>query len=110
MPECARLITGCICGTALCAHALAHARPRSLARSLARHAVTCARRGPGVVGEQPILEPGRSFEYQSACPLFTTFGTMEGEYEMVVLDEQGEWGERFEARIGRFALRKPEQA
>lgn len=65
-------------------------------------------RGPGVVGEQPILEPGKSFEYQSACPLFTTVGTMEGEYEMVVINSQGEWGDKFEVKIGKFALRKPE--
>ncbi len=64
-------------------------------------------RGPGVVGEQPILPPGRSFSYQSACPLFTTQGTMEGSFEMVLLDDSGGWGARFEARVGRFALRAP---
>ena len=67
-------------------------------------------RGPGVVGEQPILGPGKSFEYQSACPLFTTHGTMEGEYEMVTLNEQGEWMDRIEVKIGRFALIKPDMA
>lgn len=67
-------------------------------------------RGPGVVGEQPILAPGKSFEYQSACPLYTTFGTMEGEFEMVTLNDQGEWMDRMEARIGRFALIKPDMA
>eukprot|EP00882_Tetradesmus_deserticola_P003343 GHRQ01003539.1.p1 GENE.GHRQ01003539.1~~GHRQ01003539.1.p1 ORF type:complete len:269 (+),score=123.32 GHRQ01003539.1:152-958(+) len=65
-------------------------------------------RGPGVVGEQPRLEPGQSFEYQSACPLFTTVGTMEGEYEMAVMDAQGEWVDKLEVKIGKFALRKPE--
>eukprot|EP00879_Flechtneria_rotunda_P005257 GHRR01005542.1.p1 GENE.GHRR01005542.1~~GHRR01005542.1.p1 ORF type:complete len:257 (+),score=66.84 GHRR01005542.1:129-899(+) len=67
-------------------------------------------RGPGVIGEQPILEPGKSFAYDSACPLFTTIGTMEGEFEMVLLNEKGEWGDKFLAKIGKFALRKPETA
>src|SRR5690606_21622215 len=40
-------------------------------------------RGPGVVGEQPILEPGDTFQYTSACPLPTSFGTMHGSYQMV---------------------------
>eukprot|EP00775_Hariotina_reticulata_P013614 gene13614-13739_t len=65
-------------------------------------------RGPGVVGKQPVLEPGSSFEYQSACPLFTTVGCMEGEYLMVVLDKQGDWGEELQVKIGRFALQQPE--
>ena len=39
-------------------------------------------RGPGVVGKQPTLEPGQSFEYTSACPLGTAFGTMHGTYQM----------------------------
>jgi ApaG protein len=56
------------------------------------------------------LQPGKSFEYQSACPLFTTFGSMEGEYEMVLLNEQGEWMDRVEVKIGRFALIKPDMA
>jgi ApaG protein len=59
-------------------------------------------RGPGVVGEQPLLAPGESFEYTSFCPLGTPFGTMEGSYEMVTED-----GERFWARIGRFTLSEP---
>ena len=40
-------------------------------------------RGPGVVGEQPMLAPGESFTYTSACPLETPFGTMHGTYQMV---------------------------
>ena len=40
-------------------------------------------RGPGVVGKQPILKPGESFEYTSGCPLTTPFGVMEGTYQMV---------------------------
>lgn len=59
-------------------------------------------RGPGVVGEQPKLDPGESFEYTSFCPLVTPFGTMEGSYEMVT----GE-GERFLAAVGAFTLSQP---
>ena len=59
-------------------------------------------RGPGVIGEQPVLPPGDSFEYTSFCPLATPFGTMEGSYEMVTGD-----GERFWAKIGRFTLSQP---
>jgi len=59
-------------------------------------------RGPGVIGEQPLLPPGESFEYTSFCPLGTPFGTMEGSYEMVTED-----GERFWANIGRFTLSQP---
>ena len=40
-------------------------------------------RGPGVVGEQPVLEPGESFEYTSFCPLPTAIGSMHGTYQMV---------------------------
>lgn len=39
--------------------------------------------GPGVVGQQPRIEPGESFEYESFCPLTTPTGTMSGHYEMV---------------------------
>ena len=59
-------------------------------------------RGPGVVGEQPVLQPGESFEYTSACPLKKSFGTMHGTYEMVI---QG--GDKFEAEIAPFALGEP---
>lgn len=59
-------------------------------------------RGPGVIGEQPHLAPGESFEYTSFCPLSTPFGTMEGSYEMVT-----EGGERFLAKIGCFTLSQP---
>src|SRR5262249_35067906 len=40
-------------------------------------------RGPGVVGHQPTLKPGESFEYTSGCPLKTPFGSMHGTYEMI---------------------------
>ena len=59
-------------------------------------------RGAGVVGEQPVLEPGESFEYTSACPLRTPFGTMQGTYEMVLPS-----GEHFDVRIAPFALSEP---
>ncbi|MCX4246698.1 Co2+/Mg2+ efflux protein ApaG [Paraliomyxa miuraensis] len=59
-------------------------------------------RGPGVVGAQPMLEPGESFEYTSACPLPTAFGTMHGTYQMVTKD-----GERFDAEIAPFSLSMP---
>ena len=56
-------------------------------------------RGPGVVGEEPRIQPGQTFEYESGCPLPTEWGTMEGSYTM-----QRDDGTRFEARIGRFFL------
>lgn len=55
--------------------------------------------GPGVVGETPRLETGESFSYSSACPLSTTWGTMEGSYSMERDD-----GSSFEALVGRFFL------
>ncbi len=59
-------------------------------------------RGPGVVGEQPVLEPGDAHEYTSYCPLGTPFGTMEGTYQMVAAS-----GARFDARIAPFTLSEP---
>ena len=59
-------------------------------------------RGPGVVGEQPVLASGESFEYTSGCPLTTSFGTMHGTYQMVATD-----GERFDATIAPFTLSEP---
>jgi ApaG protein len=59
-------------------------------------------RGPGVVGRQPVLRPGESFEYTSGCPLKTPFGSMHGTYEMVT-----EGGETFLAEIAAFALSEP---
>ncbi|HSC28824.1 MAG TPA: Co2+/Mg2+ efflux protein ApaG [Vicinamibacterales bacterium] len=55
--------------------------------------------GPGVVGKQPSLRPGESFEYTSGCPLATPFGIMEGTYEMVTSS-----GDRFDAKIAPFTL------
>lgn len=57
-------------------------------------------RGPGVVGEQPVLQPGEAFEYTSGCPLGTPTGSMQGRYEM-----RSAGGARFHAEIPRFALR-----
>src|SRR5258706_14088056 len=59
-------------------------------------------RGAGVVGEQPVLEPGESFEYTSYCPLPTAAGTMHGEYEM-----RTPGAERFAATIEPFSLAAP---
>ncbi len=58
--------------------------------------------GPGVIGEQPVLAPGESFQYVSACPLATSFGTMHGTYTMTT-----ESGDRFDAKVGAFALSEP---
>lgn len=58
--------------------------------------------GPGVVGEQPVLLPGGSFEYMSFCPLSTAVGAMQGSYRMVL-----ENGESFDAEIAPFALAVP---
>ena len=59
-------------------------------------------RGPGVVGKQPTMKPGESFEYTSGCPLSTPFGVMEGTYQMVTQS-----GERFDAKIAPFTLSEP---
>ncbi|HEY7862193.1 MAG TPA: Co2+/Mg2+ efflux protein ApaG [Thermoanaerobaculia bacterium] len=58
--------------------------------------------GPGVVGEQPVLAPGESFEYTSFCPLGTAFGTMHGTYRMRLED-----GGEFDAEIAPFELAAP---
>lgn len=60
-------------------------------------------RGPGVVGYQPLLQPGEEFQYTSGCPLDTPVGTMHGEFNMVV---QGS-GEKFDAAIEPFRLAVP---
>jgi ApaG protein len=62
-------------------------------------------RGPGVVGEQPVLEPGDDFTYTSACPLPTPMGTMHGTYQMI-RDPDGE-REAFEVEIAAFTLVQP---
>ena len=59
-------------------------------------------KGPGVVGHQPLLGPGESFEYESFCPLSAAFGTMHGTYQMVAGGS-----EEFDAEIAPFALCMP---
>jgi ApaG protein len=59
-------------------------------------------RGLGVVGEQPLLEPGQTFEYTSGCALATPVGTMKGSYQMTAED-----GSQFEAPIPEFVLAMP---
>jgi ApaG protein len=58
--------------------------------------------GPGVIGEQPRLEPGDSYEYSSGCPLDTPSGMMFGHYDM-----QTEQGETFQVKIPAFSLDSP---
>jgi ApaG protein len=58
--------------------------------------------GPGVVGEQPVLAPGDTFEYSSFCPLKTPVGSMQGSYQMVTSG-----GEAFDAIIAPFTLAVP---
>ena len=60
-------------------------------------------RGAGVVGEQPVLEPGEHFEYTSFCQLESSMGAMHGTYQM----ETGS-GERFDADIQPFSLADPD--
>ena len=57
-------------------------------------------RGPGVVGKQPVLAPGESFQYSSWCPLQTPMGLMRGTYEMSRVD-----GSKFLIEIAPFGLR-----
>ena len=59
-------------------------------------------RGEGVVGEQPKLEPGATFEYTSSAALETSVGTMRGSYQMLAED-----GTRFQAEIPEFTLSIP---
>ena len=62
-------------------------------------------RGPGVVGEQPVLKPGESFEYRSWTPLPTPHGIMVGSYRM-----EREGGEPFDVAIPAFSLDSPYQS
>jgi len=59
-------------------------------------------RGPGVVGQQPVLEHGEAFEYTSGCPLSTPFGSMQGTYQLVTST-----GEKFDTTIAPFTLEAP---
>ncbi len=62
-------------------------------------------RGPGVVGEQPVLAPGQSFEYTSGTPLATSSGIMVGTYEMETPD-----GRSFAVAIPAFSLDSPHES
>jgi len=64
----------------------------------ARHSVE----GEGVIGEQPLIAPGASYDYVSGCPLATPTGGMQGTYHMVGAD-----GEGFDVEIPKFALLAP---
>src|SRR5215475_11257429 len=57
-------------------------------------------RGPGVIGQQPVLAPGESFQYSSWCPLKTPTGMMHGTYRMVTPE-----GQEFNIEIAPFGLR-----
>ncbi len=59
-------------------------------------------RGPGVVGEQPVLKPGERFEYTSGVPLTTPTGMMAGSYQMATED-----GEKFDVEVPPFSLDSP---
>ena len=58
--------------------------------------------GPGVVGEQPVLNPGEQFRYTSGCPLPTSSGVMAGSYRMATSD-----GREFDVEIPAFSLDVP---
>jgi ApaG protein len=62
-------------------------------------------RGPGVIGKQPIIEPGQRFSYTSGCPLTTPSGIMAGTYQMTNSD-----GEPFSVNIPAFSLDLPNQS
>ncbi|TAH36094.1 MAG: Co2+/Mg2+ efflux protein ApaG [Alphaproteobacteria bacterium] len=61
-------------------------------------------RGPGVVGEEPVLNPGDAYEYTSGTPLPTPSGIMVGSYEM-----ESQTGDRFNVDIPAFSLDSPYQ-
>ena len=59
-------------------------------------------KGKGVVGKQPVLEPGETFEYTSGCELKTPFGSMRGTYQMVMANREG-----FDVEIPSFTMTEP---
>ena len=63
-------------------------------------------RGPGVVGEQPVIAPGKSFRYTSACPLAAPSGVMVGAYSMQRIGDGG----AFDIAVPLFALDSPHQS
>ena len=86
-------------------------QPRPRARAAARPLLEDHRRarpvqevrGAGVVGKQPVLGPGESFNYTSGCPLTTPDGTMQGRYGMVTAA-----GDTFDVEIPAFSLDSPQ--
>lgn len=95
----------CVCSHAACLHCGCEVDGSYL------HATHCsafpprsAHRGPGVVGQQPVLQPGSSFEYESACPLRADMGSMEGEYEVQVRGSLRAW-KAWGSEPGREGLR-----
>jgi ApaG protein len=92
-------------------HVTIENRGQETVQLLSRHwMITNARgeltevKGPGVVGEQPILKPGESYAYASGAPLNTPSGMMGGAYRM-----ESETGERFDIEIPTFSLDSPNQ-
>lgn len=90
-------------------HVTIENQSRETVQLLSRHwMITNARgeltevKGPGVVGEQPVLAPGESFEYTSGAPLNTPSGMMGGAYQMETASE-----ERFDIEIPTFSLDIP---
>ncbi len=59
-------------------------------------------KGPGVIGQQPIIGPGDSFRYTSGCPLETAEGIMSGSYQMLAQD-----GKTFDVEVPAFSLDSP---
>lgn len=64
--------------------------------------------GEGVVGEKPVLEPGKQFEYTSGCPLATTSGIMVGTYTMSIVNDDSKQNEKFDINIPAFSLDIPD--
>src|SRR6266566_1544633 len=60
-------------------------------------------KGPGVIGEQPVMAPGESYKYSSWCPLRTPIGVMRGTYQMLRAG-----GNQFDIEIAPFAMRAPQ--
>src|SRR5881392_3144160 len=80
-------------------HRPAHQPPLDYHR---RHGPDRRSKGKGVVGKQPVLEPGESFEYTSGCELKTPFGSMRGTYQMVTANR-----ESFDVEIPSFTMTEP---
>jgi len=69
------------------------------------HGKTEEVRGPGVVGETPVLAPGQGFSYRSFCPLNTEIGSMRGTFQMRTVSGDGE--AKFDIEVPHFALFVP---